>query len=92
MSNDQQPAAIPFNDEVGFILSRPNFWCARYANFLRLDGVLIPHRAEAEQAAVIHWMLNLYLKHGDSWRDVAECEAVRMQQIGKGSNERGIRR
>lgn len=87
MSNEQQPAEIPLNGCVAFILSRTHFWCARYADLLRRDGKLIPKRAEAEQASVIHWMLTLYLKHGDSWWDAAECESVRMQQIGKGTNE-----
>lgn len=72
---------IYFSDEIGFILGRPNFWCCRYADLLRRDGCDIPQKAEAEQAAVIHWMLNLYLEHGDGWRDVAVSESERMKQI-----------
>lgn len=87
MSIEQQPAAIPFNDEIAFILGQPSFYCCRYAYILRRDGKDIPERAEHEQAAVIHWFLNLYLKHGKLWRDEVVKEIDRIEKIGKGSNE-----
>ena len=30
------------------------------------------NKSEDEQAAVIYWMMNLYLEHGAEWRDEAE--------------------
>jgi hypothetical protein len=59
------------NDEVRWILGRPNFWCASAAQGLRKKGHQIKTRAEDEQAAVIHFMLTMYEKHGEGWRDHA---------------------
>jgi hypothetical protein len=60
---------IELNNETSFILGIPNFKCAYTAEKLRSRGHNIPRKAEAEQAAVICWMLNLYLKHGPNWRE-----------------------
>ena len=57
------------SEELLWILGQPNFACAGTANGLRAVGQEIPRKAEAEQAAVILWMLNLYLIHGDKWRN-----------------------
>jgi hypothetical protein len=46
---------------------------------LREDGHEIKTRAEDEQAAVIHWLLNLYLEHGDQWREIAQQETARIK-------------
>jgi len=32
----------------------------------------VERRAEAEQAAALHWMVNLYLLHGNRWREAGE--------------------
>lgn len=32
----------------------------------------VPRKAEEEQAAALHWMINLYLEHGDKWRSIGE--------------------
>ena len=72
-------SAISLNDEVRWILGRPNFWCYGVAQVLREDGHDIPSKAEEEQAAVIHWLLNIYLEHGDKWRDVAQQETARIK-------------
>lgn len=63
------PAAM--NPNLLDILGRPNFACAHIANALRLAGATIAKKAEAEQAAVIHWMLGHYAKHGADWRQHA---------------------
>jgi len=60
------------NDETRWILGRPNFTCIHMANVLRKNGHEIAKKAEDEQAAVIYWMLTMYEKHGDNWRDEAE--------------------
>lgn len=62
----------PLNDDMRNILGRMCFQCIRIAQVLRLMGHEIEEKAEAEQAAVLHWMLGLYFKHGNEWRDRAE--------------------
>lgn len=57
------------DEEVIWILGRPNFWCGPYAHLMRDCGQDIPRKAELEQAAVIAWMLMLYAKHGKDWRE-----------------------
>jgi hypothetical protein len=59
---------IPFNSEVQWILGRPNFWCGPIAHQLVRLGHTIPQKAEAEQAYVLHWLLELYEKHGLRFR------------------------
>jgi hypothetical protein len=60
---------LELTDELRWILGQPNFACIHTANALRRLGHQIKPKSEDEQAAVIHWCLCLYLKHGDSWRD-----------------------
>lgn len=64
-------SALPWNDDVAEILGKPNFWCGPLANLLRVAGQSIPSKAEAEQAAVIYWLLGLHFAHGSEWRDKA---------------------
>lgn len=61
------------DDETRWILGRPNFACAGIAACLRKLGHEIAQKAEAEQAATLHWMLCLYETHGADWRDQAEA-------------------
>lgn len=73
------------------ILGRPNFTCIRLAQLLRLSGAEIAKKAEAEQAAVIHYLLGFYLKHGNQWAEKADEDlerrrlAVVAAQQGKGN-------
>lgn len=55
------------NDDLIDILGRPNFTCIRLAQALRLCGVEIKSKAEHEQAAVIHFLLTRYMRHGSDW-------------------------
>lgn len=73
-------ALPPLDKDMIAILGRPNFACAGVAKILRKAGHKIESRAEDEQAAVIHWMLDLYFKHGpNAWSEVAEAEFKRMR-------------
>ena len=74
-------AQVPLNEATGKILGRPNFTCARIADVLRKGGLSIPKKAEAEQAATIHYMLNKYLQHGDAWASIADGELARMAML-----------
>lgn len=57
--------------EVIDILSRPCFACIRIAEKLRLMGHIIEHRAEAEQSAVLIWILEQKATGGERWEDEA---------------------
>ena len=57
----------PLGESLRSILGRPNFACSGIAKHLRGMGYAIPNKAEEEQAATIHWLVNLYLKHGEDW-------------------------
>lgn len=73
--NGQPSASIPWDDEVRWILGRPNFMVARLGEKLRKTDATYADtkaRAEDEQAVAIHWMLTLYLRHGADWRSEAE--------------------
>lgn len=66
--------AIPatLNADLADICGMPNFQCALIAHAFRdIDGAIIPSKAEAEQAFVIHWLLGIYSEHGAEWRRVA---------------------
>lgn len=63
-----RPTELPLTSDLGFILSRPNFGCQTTAQVLRKMGREIAEKAEDEQAATIHWMLNHYLRDPLNWR------------------------
>lgn len=63
---------LKFDSDVEYILGRPNFQIANIAHRLierKLYKEPLKHKAEAEQAIAIHFMLVLYLKHGKKWED-----------------------
>ena len=64
---------IKFDEEVKWILGRPNFACIGIANALRKSGMVIEHKSEDEQAATIYWMLEMYEMHGEHWRKAADA-------------------
>jgi hypothetical protein len=72
---------IPLDDCVRSILGKPCFTLIHLANALRKDGHKIGHKAEDEQAVCLHWMLNLYLKHGTEWGKVATAEIERIHAL-----------
>ncbi|MEH4985907.1 hypothetical protein PO461_00525 [Enterobacter asburiae] len=83
-------ALPPLNDELIAILGRPNFTCAHLAELLRKGGQDIRRKAECEQAVVIYWFLDLYLKYGDKWESIANDDIrsrVAMINAGTGKGE-----
>lgn len=90
---DQQPGAaaeawredraLDFPDltpELANILGTMCFQCISFAQALRAAGHQIKTQAEDEQAAVLHWMLGHYFRHGDDgWRKAAAEDMKRMQ-------------
>lgn len=69
-----QTLIIPsLNPELEWILGRPCFAVANMAWRLGELGLYdVKRKAESEQAAAIHFMLTMYAKHGDGWREKAE--------------------
>jgi len=65
---EKENKLFPFDEEVEFILGRPNFTLIDIATVLRKNGQTIRTHAEEEQAACIYWLLTMYIKHGKSWR------------------------
>lgn len=64
----------PEDPEILWILGRPNFECAPIAHVLQASGHQIDRKAEAEQAAVIIWMIRKYQEHGANWKEKADEE------------------
>lgn len=71
------------NDALRFILGMPNFQCAGIAASLRTDGQEIARKAEAEQAAVIHWLIKTALDRPDDWKVWAGEELERIAKEAK---------
>jgi hypothetical protein len=75
------------DDEVRWILGRPNFACADIARLLRKTGQKVEKRAEDEQAVAIHLMLSMYMKHGADWRTHGDAELAaiaKQSEVGRG--------
>ncbi len=57
------------NEDLKDILGRPCFTVGHLARRLHdLKLYDVPQKAEAEQAAALHWMLSLYFEHGSNWQ------------------------
>ncbi|WP_287917187.1 hypothetical protein [Comamonas sp.] len=69
----------PMTPELASILGLMCFQCISFAQALRAAGHTIKTRAEDEQAAVLHWMLGHYFRHGDDWRAAAAQDMKRME-------------
>lgn len=63
--------------DVAEILGRPNFRCARIAHLLSATGDPIETRSEAEQSAVLRYLLKFYVEHGSEWDKAAEADIKR---------------
>lgn len=75
---DPRPVAYPavMNKAMKFALGLPNFRCGPEAERLRIAGADIPRKVEAEQAAVIHWLLPFAITGGDDWLERAKASLV----------------
>lgn len=80
------PEAMP--PALAKILGMICFEFKDIATVLRAGGRSIARKAEAEQAAGMHWLIGLWFKHGDGWVDAANAEIqtirdrLRAQQDG----------
>ncbi|RYH27271.1 MAG: hypothetical protein EON54_23740, partial [Alcaligenaceae bacterium] len=89
----QPPAALPgeqdaarsieLTDDVRFILGFICFQCMHIVQALRLGGREINAKAEDEQAAAIHFMLNHYLADRENWRENVNAELRNMAAKGR---------
>lgn len=71
----------PLDNEVRWILGRPNFVTGPFADLLRAAGHKIERKCEDEQAYTIHFWLTMYGQHGQEWRRVVDetLEPVRQR-------------
>jgi hypothetical protein len=74
------PFPSELTDDLREVLGWPNFKCAPIAHLMRAAGADIKHKAEDEQAAVLHWMVRLVLRHGPDWWTVGSDELNAMQE------------
>lgn len=81
------PTLPPLNDTLIDILGRVCFRCAGIAQILRSGGQVIKTRAEDEQAATIHFLLDMYLQHGPAWEDKTNAELLAMAQRAKAERQ-----
>lgn len=70
------------------ILGIPCFACIPYVRALRMGGWNIANKAEAEQAATIHYFLGHYVEHGTEWWNVARKELAAMVEAAKAEAEK----
>lgn len=60
----------PLEGDIAWILGQPCFAVAGIARRLHELGLYeVARKAEAEQAAALHWMLGLHAEHGENWRE-----------------------
>jgi hypothetical protein len=78
------------NDDLIAILGRPNFTCIRIAQALRLCGADIKSKAEDEQAAVIHFLLMRYMRHGSDWAKHADIDLRAMLDQVEAKNKAAL--
>ncbi|RYD41905.1 MAG: hypothetical protein EOP85_11970 [Verrucomicrobiaceae bacterium] len=82
----------PADPEAIWILSLMAFHCAPYAHLLRDLGAAIPRKVEAEQAAVMVWLLQKLQEHGKDWREKADEEIAEMRAKAKAmKNEESLK-
>ena len=61
------PLTSPVAQVLGMQIGKP--WnLSAIAHAFRDNGVPLPHKAEAEYAYVLHWLLTLAIRHPDDWR------------------------
>lgn len=69
---------LTMDDDLLFILGRPNFMCGTVAQIMRASGIEIKENSEDEQAHVLLLMLNAYLQHGKDWKTHMEQQVEGM--------------
>lgn len=70
------PAMSP---DLEKILGTMCFECIVFVQCFRMAGQQIARKAEAEQAATLHWMLSHYFRSGEGWRTAAQADMERMR-------------
>ena len=83
----QAAKLTPLNEHTRRILGLMCFECINMSKLLRLRGDEIGNRAEEEQAAVLHFLLNMYEQHGDGWAAAASAELKRLAETGEKGGE-----
>jgi hypothetical protein len=82
-AEDKASVLGELNDDLSEILGRMCFTCIRIAELFRISGQNIPRKAEAEQAAVIYFLLRAYQRHGKDWSTHADAEMRAMADAAR---------
>ncbi|CAG2144527.1 hypothetical protein LMG31506_03025 [Cupriavidus yeoncheonensis] len=69
------------------VLSLMVWKSGQIAHVLRAGGADIPKKAEAEQAHVLHWLIQLALEHGVHWWEHAYASLKEIQDALGNGNE-----
>lgn len=69
--------------ELQEVLGLMVFTTGPIAHAFRAAGEDIPHKAEAEQAFVLHWLTGLALRNGSAWRSIAAARIDEMVKAAK---------
>lgn len=82
------PAAL--TQELREILGYPNYQCGPMAHayqaideYVGADGVELKKRAEDEQAFILHKLVGLWFRHGETWRAHAIAEIDRAAKAAR---------
>jgi len=79
LASPATPLQVPLDEFSRTILGRAPVHRDRMAALLRADGQQIPKDPIDEQAAVMVYLLNAYLRHGPHWDDFVEPELDRIR-------------
>jgi len=79
LASPATPLQVPLDEFTRTILGRAPVHRDRMARLLRSDGQQIPNDPIDEQAAVMVYLLNAYLRHGPHWDDHVEVELDRIR-------------
>lgn len=71
------------NEDLTFILGRPNFVAAQYTALYRENGAKIERKAENEQAFFIHLLLSHYFADPVNWKVKVQQEIEKQIEIAK---------
>lgn len=69
MPINNETICFEINETTTTILGMTTYQCAPYAYHLRTRGHIIDEDASSEQAYVMLWMLKIYSKHGEDWKN-----------------------
>lgn len=74
-------------DALTEVLSLMLYTTTPIAHAMRAAGADISTKCEAEQAHVLHWLIQLALQHGDAWREKARASMDELRAAMQAARE-----